>query len=145
MNKKEYLHLVDRVTPKEDKMTNAVNAFLIGGTLGFIGEGIKLLLVNIAHLTIKDAIGWVLLIYIFLAALFTALGFFDKLAMKFQCGVLVPITGFAHSVTSSAMDYKRDGLITGIGANILKLAGCVLLYGLVAAFLLAIVKVIIYA
>ena len=75
---------------------------------------------------------------------FTGLGFFDKLVMKFKCGLIVPITGFAHSITSSALDYKNDGLITGLGGYLFRLAGCILLYGIIAAFFLAILKVIIY-
>lgn len=144
MNKKEYLSLVKKLTPKEKRMENAINAFLMGGTLGFIGEGLKMLIIHFFHLTIKDATIWVLIIYIFIASLFTGLGFLDKLVMKFKAGLIVPITGFAHSVTSSALDYKHDGLITGLGGYLFKLAGCVLLYGMIAAFFFAILKVIIY-
>ncbi len=144
MNKKEYLSLVKKLTPKEKKLENASLAFLIGGTLGFIGEGLKMLIVNFAHITARDATAWVLIIYIFLASLFTGLGFFDKLVMKFKAGLIIPITGFAHSITSSALDYKQDGLITGLGGYLFRLAGCVLLYGIIAAFFFAIIKVIIY-
>ena len=144
MNKKEYLKIVKKLTPKEKRLENAFNAFIMGGTLGFIAEGLKMLLVNNAHITIKEATTWVLIIYILLASFFTALGFFDKLVMKFKCGLIVPITGFAHSITSSALDYKNDGLITGLGGYFFRLAGCILLYGIIAAFFLAILKVIIY-
>jgi stage V sporulation protein AC len=144
VNKKEYLKLVKKFTPKEKKLKNAFNAFLMGGTLGFIADGLKCLIVKWAHIPIKEATTWVLIIYIFLASLFTGLGFFDKLVMKFKCGLIVPITGFAHSITSSALDYKNDGLITGLGGYLFRLAGCILLYGIIAAFFLAILKVIIY-
>ncbi|MDD2504876.1 MAG: SpoVA/SpoVAEb family sporulation membrane protein [Bacilli bacterium] len=144
MNKKEYLELVKKLTPKEEKLKNTFLAFLMGGTLGFIAEAIKLLLVYKICITTKEATTWVLIIFIFLASLFTGLGFFDKLVMKFKAGLIVPITGFAHSVTSSALDYKEDGLITGLGGYLFRLAGCVLLYGIIAAFFLAILKVIIY-
>ena len=63
---------------------------------------------------------------------------------KFKCGIIIPITGFAHSITSSAIDSKKDGMITGIGASTFKLAGSVLLYGIVSAFILAIIKVVFY-
>lgn len=104
-----------------------------------------MILVNLFSITITEAIGWILLIYIFLASLFTALGFMDDLAQKYKSGLLIPITGFAHSITSSIMDYKKDGLITGVGSNVFKLAGCVLLYGIFFAFVMAIIKVILYA
>jgi stage V sporulation protein AC len=81
---------------------------------------------------------------IFLASLATALGFFDELINKFKCGLIIPTTGFAHSVTSSALEYRHDGMITGLGANFFKLAGSVILYGIVSAFFLCILKVLIW-
>lgn len=144
MNKNKYLKIVKDLTPKEKRLENYALAFLMGGILGFIAEGVKLLLVNNCHLTIRDATTWVLMIYILLASIFTALSFFDRLVMKYKCGLIIPITGFAHSITSSALDYKRDGLITGMGASFFKLAGSILLYGIISAFFFAIIKVIIY-
>ena len=82
------------------------------------------------------------LIVIFLSSLFTALGFFDNWVNKCKCGLIIPTTGFAHSVASSALEYKKDGLITGLGSNFFKLAGSVILYGIISAFILVIVKVI---
>ena len=145
MNQKEYLELVKEITPKEKRLSNSLSAFLVGGILGIVAELIKMILVNLFSITITEAIGWVLLIYIFLASLFTALGFMDDLAEKYKSGILIPITGFAHSITSSIMDYKKDGLIIGVGSNVFKLAGCVLLYGIFFAFVMAITKVILYA
>lgn len=145
MNKKEYLDLVKKHTPNEKRMTNAINAFLVGGLLGFIGEALKLLIVYYTNIPNKEAISWVLLIYIFIASLCTVLGIFDTLAGKFKAGILIPITGFAHSVAAAVLDYKHDGMIPGMGSNLFKLSGCVILYGVVAAFIMAIVKVMIYA
>ncbi len=62
---------------------------------------------------------------------------------KAKAGLLIPTTGFAHSVASSALDYKKEGLVTGLGSNFFKLAGSVILYGILSAFILVIVKVII--
>jgi len=145
MNKKEYLSLVKKHTPKERKLLNGFNAFLVGGLLGFLGEGMKLLIVEITHIPIKDAISWVLLIYIFFASLFTVMGFFDSLAGRFKAGILIPITGFAHSITAAIMDYRKDGMIAGIGSNLFKLSGCVILYGIVSAFIMTIIRVLLYA
>ena len=77
------------------------------------------------------------------ASLLTAFGFFDNWVTKCKCGLIIPTTGFAHSVTSSALDYKKDGLITGLGSNFFKLAGSVILYGVISAFILVIVRVVI--
>ena len=81
--------------------------------------------------------------FIFLASLFTAFGFFDKWVTKLKCGLLIPITGFAHSMTSSSMDYKREGFIYGIGSNMFKLAGTVILYGVVSAYIFGFIRLII--
>ena len=93
----------------------------------------------------KDiAFMYLCLIYIFFGALFTALGFFDEWVSKCKAGLFIPTTGFAHSVQSSAMDYKHDGMVTGLGANFFKLAGSVILYGIISAFFLVVLRVIIY-
>ena len=143
MDKKEYLDLVKRLTPKEDKIKNYLYAFLIGGFVGFIGESINLILQSCFKLTIDIASSWTCFIIIFIACLFTGLGFFDNLVSKYKCGLIIPTTGFAHSVMSSALDYKKDGLITGLGSNFFKLAGSVLLFGILSGFIMGIVKVII--
>lgn len=143
MNKDEYQKLVKKYEPREDKLHNAIYAFLIGGTVGFIVEGIIVLLMNIWNLSRVVASTWTCLIVIFTSSLFTALGFFDNWMTKAKAGLLLPTTGFAHSVQSSALDYKKEGLITGLGSNFFKLAGSVILYGILSSFVLVIVKVII--
>lgn len=142
MNRKDYLNLVDKLTPKEDKRKNYLLAFFMGGCVGAFGEIIKLLLMNVFNFGKEDAVSIVLLIIIFTSCLLTAMGLFDNLVSKFKCGLIIPISGFAHSVMSAVLDYKKDGLITGVGANIFKLAGCVLLYGIVSGFVFGILKVI---
>jgi len=145
LKKEEYLELVNEVTPKERRLSNSINAFLVGGALGFFGEALKLFIINQYQVPVREAVNWVLVIFIFIASLFTALGFFDKIAGKFKAGVLVPITGFAHAITSAAMDYKSDGPIFGLGSNFFKLSGCVIIYGILAAFIMTIIRVILYA
>jgi len=143
MNKEEYGRLVKKYTPSEDKLKNALMAFVVGGLIGVFSCFIFQLLLKF-NISDKDANVWTLLILIFASSLFTGLGFFDNWVAKVRCGLIVPITGFAHSITASAMEYKKDGLITGLGANIFKLAGCVLLYGVVSAFILTLIKVVFY-
>lgn len=143
MNKEEYQKLVKKYEPKENKFENVIYAFLIGGLVGFMSEGLIVLLMNFFELSRTLAGAWTCLIIILAASLFTALGFFDNWMTKAKAGLLIPTTGFAHSVSSSALDYKREGLITGLGSNSFKLAGSVILYGILSAFILVIVKVII--
>lgn len=143
MEKNEYLKLVKKLTPKENKIKNSILAFLMGGVVGAVGEIIFLILRNCFNLTIIAAASYTSLIIIFISCLFTGLGFFDNLVGKYQCGLIIPTTGFAHSVMSSSLDYKKDGLITGLGSNFFKLAGSVILYGIISSFIMAIVKVVI--
>lgn len=144
MNKDEYKKLVDRLTPKENKSKNAIVAFLVGGLVGLLAEVVAVMIMECFGVSRVEAYQWTCLFVIFLACLLTALGFFDNWVTKAKAGLILPTTGFAHSVMSSALDYKRDGFITGIGANFFKLAGSVILYGMVSAFFLAILGVIIY-
>ena len=74
----------------------------------------------------------------------TALGKFDNWVTKAKCGLIIPTTGFAHSVQSAALDYKKEGFITGIGANMFKLAGSVILFGIVSSFFLVLLRVMLY-
>lgn len=143
MNKDEYQKLVKKYEPRENKLENIIYAFLIGGMVGFIAEGLNVLIMNFFDVSRLIASAWTCLIIIFTASLFTALGFFDNWMSKAKAGLLIPTTGFAHSVSSSALDYKKEGLITGLGSNFFKLAGSVILYGILSAFILVIVRVII--
>ena len=144
MEKREYQELVKKTTPKPRKMTHSVLAFLSGGILATLCEILKALLVNYYHFKNNDAVSIVIFILIVGACLMTAFFDFDKWVIKFKAGLIIPITGFAHSIQSSAMDYKKDGLITGLGSNFFKLAGSVILYGIVSSFIFSILKVVFY-
>ncbi len=144
MNKDEYQKLVKSLSPKEPKLKNALVAFGVGGLVGFIGEVIVRILMESFGLSRVDSCAWLAFILILFASFMTAIGKFDNLVMKAKCGLIIPTTGFAHSIQSAAIDYKKDGLVTGIGANIFKLAGSVILYGIVSAFFLCLIKVAIY-
>ncbi len=142
MNKEDYKKLVKKHTPKEPKLRNVVVAFLVGGLIGLFAEILIFVIKHCFSVSVVVAGLITALIVIFLSSLFTALGFFDNWVNKCKCGLIIPTTGFAHSVASSALEYKKDGLITGLGSNFFKLAGSVILYGIISAFILVIVKVI---
>lgn len=144
MNKDEYKKLVDGLTPKENKSKNAIIAFLVGGFVGLLAELIAVVIMEWFGISRIEAYQWTCLLVILLACVFTAIGFFDNWVTKAKAGLILPTTGFAHSVMSAALDYKRDGFITGIGANVFKLAGSVILYGMISAFFFAIIGVVIY-
>lgn len=140
MKQDKYEKIAREHKAKVPKLQNAIIAFLVGGLIGMLGEGIIELLCNIFHISRNNAGTIMIVIMILIASLSTALGFFDKLVTKFKCGLLIPITGFAHSMTSAALDYKKEGPIYGVGANIFKLAGSVILYGIVAAWFFGMIR-----
>lgn len=133
MNKK-YETIVAKNKPKEPKLKYALIAFFTGGTMGLAGEILVRIYIFLFQVSRNDASTYMIVTFIFLASLFTALGFFDKLVCKAKAGLLIPITGFAHSMTSAALDYKHEGPIYGIGSNVFKLAGSVIFYGVVSAW-----------
>ena len=139
MKNTKYDKIADLHKPNEDRINNAIIAFFSGGFIGLLGE----LLIEIFEGFGVDRVTsgtYMIVLFIFLASLFTALGFFDKLVNIFKCGLLIPITGFAHSMTSSSLDYKREGPIYGIGSNMFKLAGSVILYGIVSSCFFGIIR-----
>lgn len=143
MDKNRYKELVDKNTPRPDKIKNAIVSFLVGGSLGALAE---LLLRGYAmwlDLPRKEAGVLVTLTFIAVASILTALGVFDTLVAKVKAGLIIPITGFAHSMTSAALEYKNEGLVLGIGANIFKLAGTVILYGVVAVYFFGLLRLLV--
>lgn len=142
MKKEEYKKLVKKISPQEHRFRNALVAFVTGGSIALVSEFLVYLLMCSFGMSRMEAGGWLALIIIFIAVLFTSLGFFDTWVSHCKCGLIIPTTGFAHSVASSALDYRNDGLITGLGSNFFKLAGSVILYGVISSFILVVVKVI---
>lgn len=143
MRNTKYNKIADKHKAPENRIINFFVSFFCGGIVGFIGELEIELLCKFFTLSRVDSGGLMILTFIFLASLFTAIGFFDKLVTKFRCGLIIPITGFAHSMTSSALDYRKEGLIYGIGSNMFKLAGSVIIYGIVSAWFFGLVRYLI--
>lgn len=143
MTKEEYKKLVSKYTPKYNRLKSILIAFLFGGTIGMIGQGLIDFYSKVCNLTIKDAKTYMIVTLIFISSLLTALGFFDNIESKVKCGIIVPITGFAHAMTSAALEYRKEGLILGLGSNIFKITGSVILYGVVGAYVFGIIRVLI--
>lgn len=140
MNNRKYKQMVDDLTPKENRLSNMLRAFIVGGLIGIIGT---ILYINFNKMYNETlSISSMLLVIIATTALITGLGFSDNLFNKAQCGLIIPISGFAHSITSSIMDYKKEGYLN-MGSNAFKLAGSVLVYGTVSAIFFTLLKVLI--
>ena len=144
MDNIEYKRLVKKISPCENKLKNMLIAFISGGLIGLLGEYLCGLYETYLGIPSKDAVSLVIVTYIFIASLLTALGVFDRLVNIFKCGLLIPITGFAHSMTSAAIEHKKEGPIYGIGSNIFKLSGSVIMYGVVAAFIFGTIRYIVF-
>ena len=140
----DYDILVKKICPKEDKIKNMVIAFIMGGTIGLLGQLLTEIYGKTLSISNTNAVSLVIVTFIFIAGLLTALGVFDKLVTIFKAGLIIPITGFAHSMTSAAIEHKKEGLVTGIGNNIFKLAGTVILYGVVSATIFGTIRYIVF-
>lgn len=143
MKNEEYLEFIKQYTPKPKSLTNELIAFVVGGLLGLCSELLLELYQLWFQLPRKESGVLVILTLIILASILTALGIFDILVTKVKSALIIPITGFAHSMTSAAIEYKNEGFILGIGANIFKLAGTVILYGVVSVYFFGLIRLII--
>ena len=140
MDKIAYKKIVNRHKPTETRLTNAIVAFVVGGVVGVIGQLLIELYSSWFSIPTTDATAFMIVTLVFVSCLFTALGFFDKWVTFAKCGLIIPITGFAHSMMSSGMEYRNEGPIYGVGANLFKLAGSVILYGIVAAWFFGMIR-----
>ena len=143
MEKVKYKELVKKHKRKEDVLKNTIISFISGGIMGLLGQGIIDMYTYIFDISSKEAGVYMIETLIFLGCLFTCLGWFDKLVNFCKCGLIIPITGFAHATQSAALEYRREGLVTGIGTNMLKLSGTVIIYGVISAYVFGLIRYLI--
>lgn len=143
MKETKYNEIVNKYVPKEDVGKNAFIAFLFGGLMGILGQWLMELYMSMFNIPSKEASTYMIITLIFLGCLFTCLGWFDKLVNFARCGLIIPITGFAHAMQSATLEYRREGMITGVGANMFKLAGSVIAFGVISAYTFGLIRLII--
>jgi len=137
--KPEYEHYVNEKMPKTNTVKNIVWAFIVGGLICDVGQLIRNFFE--ARVFTNEQIGNItIIIMIFLGALFTGLNVYDELGKYAGAGSIVPITGFANSIVSPAMEFKSEGYVMGVGAKMFVIAGPVIVYGI----LVSVVSGIIY-
>lgn len=144
MDINEYKKIVDGILPKRIKLKKLLITFIVGGLIGLIGQLLIMIYSKINFINNNDACSYMMITLILISSILTGLGVMDDLIEKFGAGLIIPITGFAHSTTSSAMEYKKEGLVFGIGSNIFKLSGSVILYGIISSHIVSIIKIIIF-
>ena len=142
VEKKEYQEYVKRMTPKANVWVQMGKAFLLGGVICCAGQGMMNLLMGEFQLDRQSAGSWCSLLLIVIAVVLTGLNLYPSLVKWGGAGALVPITGFANSVASAAMEYQAEGQVFGVGCKIFTIAGPVILYGILASFLLGLIQML---
>lgn len=142
MSNEEYGKYVAALAPKSKTPRNCAMAFLIGGLICVIGQGISDFYGGVVGLDKTLAGTATSMTLIFLSALLTGLSVYDNIAKVGGAGTLVPITGFANAMVSPAMEFKSEGFITGMAAKLFTIAGPVLVYGITASVLYGLFLVI---
>lgn len=135
-SKQDYNDYVKQITPVHNCFFNCIKAFIVGGIICTIGEGISQFFQKTGGLDPKDASGYVTLILVFLSVVLTSFNLYFPLTKFGGAGALVPITGFANSVAAPAIEFQKEGQIFGIGVKIFTIAGPVILYGIFTSFIL---------
>lgn len=137
--KREYAAMSKRAAPPSPILGNCLRAFLVGGAICMLGQVIVSLCVN-AGMPTGDARTVASIALITLSVLLTGLNVYDDVARFAGAGTLVPITGFANSIASPAMEFKTEGYVLGLGAKMFSIAGPVLVYGTVASVLYGLIR-----
>ena len=132
VTKETYKKYADARAPKSPVLKDCTHAFLVGGLICCIAQGLTDAYTKLCHLPTEDAGTLTAATLVLVAAILTGFGVFDRIAKFAGAGTLVPITGFANAVVSPAIDSRAEGLVLGVGAKIFTVAGPVLLYGTLA-------------
>lgn len=141
LNKKDYQKYAEKKVPKPTYFKNNIAAFITGGLICVIGQFILNFLIK-SGLTEKNAGLGSTIILVFLGALLTGLGIYDKIGKIGGAGAAIPITGFANSIVAPAMEFKREGFIFGVAAKMFVIAGPVLVYGVGSSIIIGILSIL---
>ena len=138
-NDEEYNKYVDIVTPKHSCPKNCLFAFLVGGTICAIGQGINDIAVNYFGCSKEDAGSWTAIILVLMSVILTGFNIYKKIAKFGGAGALVPITGFANSVAAPTIEYQKEGEVFGKGVKIFTIAGPVILFGIFTRWVVGVI------
>ena len=139
MDKEQYQEYVKQVTPTHNTFLNVLKAFLTGGVICLIGQGVNQFFAVVQGMDKETASAWTLLTLILASILLTGFNVYPGLVKFGGAGALVPITGFANSVVSPAIEYQKEGQVFGVGCKIFTIAGPVILYGVFTSWLLGLI------
>lgn len=140
LRNKKYNEYVDAKKPQTKNFPTLIYAYLVGGLICMIGQGIQdALLAIFPTMSVESAGAWMLIILIFLASFLTAIGVYDRIGVFAGAGSIVPITGFSNSITSPAMEFKKEGIIFGLCVKMFTVAGPVIVNGLAISVIVGII------
>lgn len=139
---KEYQELAKSKEPKRPIFKNCIKAFFVGGAICLFGQVLQEMFMHYLHLDQSKAGDPTVACLIFLSVVLTSLGVYDKFGQWAGAGSAVPVTGFANSMASAAIEHRSEGLVLGVGGNMFKLAGSVIVFGTFSAFVVGIIYLI---
>jgi stage V sporulation protein AC len=139
----QYQNFAQAREPKRPVLLNILRAFLVGGMICTIGQGLQWIFITYFGFTEITAGNPTVAVLIIIAVLLTGFGIYDNIAQWAGAGTAVPVTGFANSIASAAIEHRSEGWVLGVAGKMFKLAGCVIVYGVFAAFIIALIKIII--
>ncbi|WP_116187629.1 stage V sporulation protein AC [Paenibacillus taihuensis] len=142
MSPKEYQNFAKSREPARSIPGNCAKAFLVGGLICVLGQAIQEVFMYGLNMSKQDASNPTVAVLILISVILTSFGVYDKIAQWAGAGTAVPVTGFANSMCSAALEHRAEGLVLGVGANMFKLAGSVIVFGVVSAFLIALVYLV---
>ncbi|WP_391120527.1 stage V sporulation protein AC [Psychrobacillus sp. L3] len=142
MDQKQFEKIVDNQTPKAPLFVNILKAFLVGGIICTIGQLITLFYIRFFPFTERTAANPTVATMVFIAMILTGTGIYKKISQFGGAGSAVPVTGFGNAVISASIEHKSEGYVLGIGGNMFKLAGSVIVFGVLSAFFVALIKTI---
>ena len=138
----EYQEFAQAREPKRPIVLNCFKAFLVGGLISVIGQAIQMFFVTYFHFSQESAGNPTVAVLIILTVLLTGFGVFDHIAQWAGAGTIIPVTGFANTIASASIEHRSEGYVLGVGGNMFKLAGPVIVFGVFSAFVVSIVIII---
>lgn len=139
----QYQSFAQEREPKRPVMTNCIRAFLVGGAICTFAQGLQFIFIKYFHFTETTAGNPTSAVVIIISVLLTGFGVYDHIAQFAGAGTAIPVTGFANSIASCAIEHQSEGYVLGVGGNMFKIAGSVITFGVFSAFVVSIITVII--
>jgi len=139
----DYVNMAKALEPKRSVAKNVLTAFIVGGLICMLGQILQSIFIDYFGFEESQAGSPTAAVLIIISALLTGLGIYDHIAQRAGAGTAVPITGFANSIASAAIEHRSEGYVLGVGANMFKVAGSVIVFGVFSAFVVAIIKILI--